>query len=110
MPQFGTKTRRQIPREMALRTEVLAILAIGADELREWNTIICPDCRRDVRRYARCSYNHEEHLPPLYYALAPEQRDGDMPLGTGVTAAEALEDLITTLRLPLFMADLIGSR
>jgi len=43
------------------------------------------------------------HLPPLFYVLAPERADGDMPLGIGTTCHEALADLLWNIKLAMLL-------
>jgi hypothetical protein len=93
--------------EAQLRQEIAQILGEQLATLQEWNTRVCPDCFKDVELYPTCRIMGMAHLAPLYYALIPtEQEDGDMPLGIGPTAAEALADLLWTLRATRLMHDL----
>lgn len=93
-------------REQRLRAEITRALGIEESDIREWSTIFCPDCRRNIERFPRCAATGEHHLPPLFYALAPEQADGDMPLGMGPSVADALADLLWNLRAATLIHDL----
>ena len=106
--QLATVTKR-LSREARLRREVARTLDIDEHDLREWNTIICPDCRKHTRRAPICAVMGRPHLPPLFYALAPEQPDGDMPLGLGDSTANALTDLLCQLRAGLLLRDIAAA-
>ena len=99
-----TKSRRAAAsQERRLRREISKLLGIEPDDLREWNTLICPDCRQSVERTPICTAFAVEHLPPLYYEMAPETSDGDMPLGIGITSLDALDDLLNNIKLSLML-------
>ena len=99
-----TKSRRAVAsQERHLRREIAMLLTIAPDDLREWSTHICPDCRQPVERVSFCDAYDVEHLPPLYYALAPETSTGDMPLGIGTTSLAALADLLGTIKLTVML-------
>lgn len=107
-PQIRTRTktattsRRQADH---LRQQIAHLLHIAPSELTEWNTGICPDCRRDVHTTPRCALGGLEHLPPLFYALGPEDATGDRPLGMGANEAAALVDLLWNVKTNLLLAD-----
>lgn len=88
-----------VPIDHALRHDIAELLAIHPEQIREWNTRFCPDCRKDTVKVPVCAANGNDHLPILYYALAPEQANGDMPMGMGDTGIAALRDLLDTIRL-----------
>jgi hypothetical protein len=100
------RIRQRPPREAQLRATVLRTLGETAPELREWNTRVCSDCYKDVERYPHCRIMGIAHLPPLYYALVCSDTPGDMPLGMGASAAEALQDLLWHLRADDLLGDL----
>ncbi len=107
MPQ--TLKRKPTPRHdeaNQLRGEIARLLHITPDALREWNTRVCPDCRKDTSRVPVCLASGAPHLPPLFYVLAPEQPDGDMPLGVGATSHEALADLLWNIKLAMLLESL----
>jgi hypothetical protein len=101
-----TLKRRPKPRQTEedhLRGEIAQLLQVAPDAIREWNTRICPDCRQNTSRVRECSVGRTAHLPPLFYVLAPEQADGDMPLGVGTTSHEALADLLWNIKLAMLL-------
>ena len=93
-------------REQRLRAGIARALGLALADLREWNTRVCPECYKDVELYPICRATGQEHLPPLYYALACVERDDDMPLGMGSSAAAALADLLWNIRAAHVLADL----
>lgn len=93
-----------------LRGEIAHALGRDARELREWNTRLCPDCRRSVSRAPRCATTGAPHSSPLYYALAPEGPTGDMPLGIGADATDALRDLLWNILAHRLLDDLNAER
>jgi hypothetical protein len=103
-----TRSRRSTgqPREARLRSQVAQELGPLVNELREWNTCQCPDCGAHVEAHPYCPITHLRHLPALYYALVGVEWHGDLPLGMGSTAAEALADLLWDLRTTRLLDDL----
>ncbi len=104
-----TRSRRPAAgqsREARLRTQVVRELGPLATELREWNTCLCPDCGNHVEVRPFCPVTRLRHLPPLYYALVGVEWHGDLPLGMGSTAAEALDDLLWNVRTTRLLDDL----
>ena len=104
------KTRKRVAtqrsREAQLRDQLTQILGENMANLREWNTQVCPDCYKDVKKYPECRVLHAPHLPALFYALVTMDFDDDMPLGIGPSAADALADLLWNLRATRILADL----
>ena len=98
-------TKRAVP-VAVLREQIARELHIAADDLREWNTRFCPECRQHTQRRPLCAVTDTPHLPPLFYVLAPETLDGDMPLGMGDSPRAALTDLLWTLRATRLLDDL----
>ncbi len=91
--------------DAGLRRTIARLLHIAPADLREWSTRICPDCFADTVTVSICEPTGYEHLPPLYYALAPETAAGDMPLGIGVSATAALNDLLWNVKAGLLLDD-----
>lgn len=88
-----------------LRRQISALLATTED-LVEWNTRTCPDCGRDVLAVPACVRGSMPHLPPLYYALAPEDDSGDRALGLGSSAVAALADLLWNVKANVLLQDI----
>ncbi len=99
--QTGTPAR-----EKRLRGEIVRLLGLALTDLQEWNTRVCPECYKDVELYPTCRATSQPHLPPLYYALVCDERDDDLPLGLGSSAAAALADLLWNIRAAHILADL----
>lgn len=89
-----------------LRRRIAREIACPLNALREWDTRRCPDCEGDTHSHPDCTATGLPHLPPLYYALAPELPDGDMPLGMGASPLEALTDLLWNIRARHLLDDL----
>jgi hypothetical protein len=106
LPTLKRRPKQQHGEDAQLRGEIARLLHITPEALREWNTRICPDCRKQTARVRECPASKALHLPPLYYVLAPEQADGDMPLGVGATSHEALADLLWNIKLSLLCDNL----
>ncbi len=104
MPRASSQAAR--PSAARLRVVIARELVIARDDLREWSTERCPECHRDCRRKSVCAVSGLRHLPPIYYVMAPERPDGDMPLGIGASAAEALADLLWSVRAERLLEDL----
>ena len=92
-----TKSRQA--QERQLRQQIVQLLGIMPAEIREWNTCLCPDCHQNTMRVTHCAVSAAPHLPPLFYALAPELPTGDMPLGIGADSLMALTDLLWNVKL-----------
>lgn len=89
-----------------LRRRIARASACPLNAVREWDTRRCPDCQGDTHSHPDCAVTGLPHLPPLYYALAPELLDGDMPLGMGASPLEALTDLLWNIRARRLLDDL----
>jgi hypothetical protein len=101
-PPTHSVAQRQAER---LRLQIATL--IGKDDaIVEWNTRFCPDCRHDVLAVPTCVSNEHPHLPPLYYALGPEDASGDLALGLGSSEVTALTDLFWNLKVNLLLIDL----
>ena len=105
-----TRQRSAPSREARLRADIARALGDAASELREWNTRLCPDCYQDVEKCPTCRVMGIAHQPPLYYALVCHEIAGDMPLGLGATADDALADLLWNLRAAALLDDLHSDR
>lgn len=109
---MAQKTRRRadhastLAREHHLREAVARSLGVSLSDIHEWNTCVCPECYKDVELYPQCRVSHQEHLPPLYYALVNVDLADDMPLGIGPTALAALTDLHWQIHATALLADL----
>lgn len=94
------------PRLTTLRRRIVLEIACPPDDLREWDTRWCHACQHDSLNQPDCAATGLPHLPPLYYALAPELPDGDMPLGMGASPRAALTDLLWHIRARHLLDDL----
>jgi hypothetical protein len=104
--QKRTDQTATLAQEQSLRAKIAHALGLAPADLHEWNTRVCPECYKDVELYRVCRATGQDHLPPLYYALACSAYDDDMPLGMGSSAVAALADLLWNIRAARILADL----